>query len=137
MTGRVVTDGQHPGQVGGAARTGDQHPQAPGRRLLAEGDHVARGAVGRDHPHLVRHAEALEHLDGPLHHGQVRRAAHDDRHDRRPGGHRVTPAGRSMAPGTGVPSATAADQARDRVTSASSPHTVTWPSLRPGRAPLP
>ena len=137
MTGRVVTEASIPGRWAAPPAPAISTRRPAGRRLLAEGDHVVRGPVGRDHPYLVRHAEALEHLDGPLHHGQVRRAAHDDGHDGRRGRHRVTPGGRSMAPGTGVPRATAADQARDRATSASSPHTVTWPSLRPGLAPLP
>ena len=98
---------------------------------------MSRGrAVGRDDAHLVGHAEALEHLDGALHDGKVRRAAHDDGDQRRPARSPPAPpsAGRyRRAPG--VPRATAAAQARARTSSASSPHTVTCPSLRPGRAP--
>ncbi len=56
--------------------------------------------------------EPLEHVDGPLHDGQVRRAAHDDGDQRCRAAHRSTPAGRSMPSGTGVPRARAADQAR-------------------------
>ena len=69
---------QHARQVGRPAGPGDQDPQAAAGRLLAVGQHLARGAVSRRHPHLVGDLEALEHLCRTLHHGQVRRAAHDD-----------------------------------------------------------
>ena len=74
MTGSVVTEASMPGQVGGAAGPGDEHPETPTGSLLPEGEHVARRAVRRDDAYLVGDAEALEHLDRPLHDGQVRRS---------------------------------------------------------------
>ena len=130
--------GQHAGQVGGPSGPGDQDPEPAAGGLLPEGEHVAGRAVGRDDAHLVGDAELVEHVDGPLHDGQVRRAPHDDGDQRASGRspRAPPPAGRCPS-GTGVPRARAADQARDRTASASSPQTVTCPSLRPGRAPLP
>ena len=129
--------GQHAGQVGGPSGSGDEHPEPAPGGLRPEGEHVAWRAVGGDDAHLVGHAELAEHVDRPLHDGQVGRAPHDDGDQRGRIAHRANPAGRSMPSGTGVPRAMAADQARERTTSASSPQTVTWPSLRPGRARLP
>ena len=107
---------------------------------VAEGEHVVGRAVGRDDAHLVGHAEALEHVDRALHHGQVGRAAHDDGDQRRPG--RVTrgrpPPGSVDAVGHRVSRGPARPTRPGRAPrSASSPQTVTWPSLRPGRAVLP
>ena len=51
-------------------------------------------------------------------------------------GSRRHPAAASPA-GTGVPSAPGSRPGPVRTSVGSSPHTVTWPSLRPGRARLP
>ena len=69
--------GEHPGQVGGAARSGDQHAQAPARRRLAEGDHVAGGPVRRDDLALVRNSEFGQDGGGGAHGVPVRLASHD------------------------------------------------------------
>ena len=49
--------GQHAGQMGRPAGAGDDHPEPAPGRVLPEGQHVARRAVGRDDAHLVGHAE--------------------------------------------------------------------------------
>ena len=66
ITGRVVTEASIPGRWAAPPAPAISTRRPAARRRLAEGDHVARGPVGRDHPHLVGHAEALEHLDGAL-----------------------------------------------------------------------
>ena len=82
ITGSGVIDAVMPGQVRGAAGTGDDHPQAPvGRRPGVLVHHVGR-AVRRDDAHLVRHAELGEHVDRGLHHRQIGVAAHDHADER-------------------------------------------------------
>ena len=143
MTGSGVTEASMPGRCAAPPAPAITHAEAAAGCLLTEGEHVARRAVGGDDPHLVGDVETLEHLDRALHHREVRRAAHHDRHDRRALRHGRpptalrTPSGNVRPSGAGVPRARAAVQARERTTSASSPHTVTCPSLRPALAPLP
>ena len=112
--------GEHAGEVGRPAGARDDHLQAPVGGLAAVGDHVVGGAVGGDHPHLVRHPQRLEHLGGGAHHRQVAVAAHHDPDERRPRHvHRPT----ARAPRRAASSASSAD----------APSAVTWPILRPRR----
>jgi hypothetical protein len=66
--------------VRGAAGPGDDHADAAGRGILAEGDHALGSAVRRDDLHLVRDAELPERRRGIGHHAPVGVGPHDDGH---------------------------------------------------------
>jgi hypothetical protein len=66
--------------VRGPAGTGDDHADAAGRGILAEGDHALGCAVRRHDLHLVRDAELVERGRGVAHHGPVGVGPHDDGH---------------------------------------------------------
>ena len=74
--------GHHAGQVSGTAGAGDDHLEAAAGGLLGEGHHLQWSAVGREHPHLGNHPEALQHLHRRLHGGQIGVAAHHHGHER-------------------------------------------------------
>ncbi len=69
--------GDHAGQVGRTARTGDDGLQAPAGGGFGVGEHVVGHAVGRDHPRLVRDAELLKNLHCVLHGVPVAAGTHD------------------------------------------------------------
>src|SRR5690606_26163667 len=97
-------------------------------------DHLDGHAVRGHDVDLDRDAELGERVGRRLHDGPVGVRPHDDADDR------VLAHARSSF---GVPSGSsprrtaAAATARRRTSSRSSPLTFTWPSLRPGRTPLP
>ena len=74
--------GNHARQVGRPAGPGDDHLQAAAGGGAGEVHHLEGGAVGREHPHLNGHPEALQQRHGRLHRGQIGIAAHDHGHGR-------------------------------------------------------
>ena len=69
--------GNHAGQVGGAARAGNDGLEATPYRGFGVGKHIVRHTVGRDHPCLVGDAKVLENFDCVLHGVPVAAGAHD------------------------------------------------------------
>src|SRR5690606_15805009 len=98
------------------------------------------GAVRRDHADLERHLELGERLCGVDHHRPVAVAAHDEPD---PGAtcHSVSvPCSFQLSVHCACDSQCEARLARSRTAATSSPGLptrLTWPSLRPGRSPLP
>ena len=98
-------------------------------RALAVREHLPRHPVRRDDVDLVGDVELVERRRGGLHDGPVRVAAHHDADERRASrsfGHRSPR--EVVAPRAGPAS---------RRSARSSPLTLTWPTLRPGRTSLP
>src|ERR1700692_1237957 len=112
--------------MGRAAGSGDQDPESASTRLQSVVDHRLGRAMGRDHVHLVRNVESFQDRDGAVHDLVVRSTAHDDPH------HWLHYVSRVL-----VPYARALSHAVTWALRPSSPTTVTWPSLRPGRHALP
>ena len=82
MTGRRRLGGQHPGQVGGAAGPGDDHPDPPPGRLLGVAVEQVRRAMGGHDPQLVRDAELGQQRRALLEDREVRAAPADDPDER-------------------------------------------------------
>jgi hypothetical protein len=73
--------------VGGAPGAGNNHLHAPLMGRFGVLFHDARGAVGREDAHFVRHVKLVEHVGSVFHDGQVGIAAHGDADRGRRGGH--------------------------------------------------
>jgi len=63
--------------VGRATGTGDDHLDATRLGLFGVLEQQVRGAVGRDHFHLVRDAELFQHIGGVAKGGPIGLRAHD------------------------------------------------------------
>jgi N-acetylglucosamine-6-phosphate deacetylase len=87
--------------MGGTAGPRHDHldPTAGGR--FGELHHFLGSAVGREHPHLHAHPEALKHVHRGLHRGQVGIAAHHHRHAPSPSGRSRSRGGFSNGMGDG------------------------------------
>ena len=81
MTGRAVLDGEHPGEVRGAARAGDDHQQPATGGLLGVAEQAIGRPVRRDDLELRANTELLEHGDRRLERREVGAAAADDADD--------------------------------------------------------
>ena len=76
--GQLGEGGEHAGQVGGPARSGDDDAQAALRGAPAVGDHVLGHAVGGDDADLAGDVELGQGGDCGFHGRPVRVRSHDD-----------------------------------------------------------
>ena len=83
ITGQDRLGRDHAGQMRRAAGAGDEDADAALLGAGHEPEQQVRRPMGRDGVQLARNLEPAEHLDGLLHHGEVRAAAADDPDPRR------------------------------------------------------
>ena len=144
ITGSGVTDASMPGRCA-APPAPAMMTRSPRPAAADPYPTISRGhTVGGHHVGLVGDAELVQGVRGRAHHRPVRIAAHDDAHQRL-ASHDLIASVPSAASSRGPrhsPSSVpqrrklAARRARSRSPETSSPSTVTWPILRPGRIGL-